>query len=147
MTSLTRTLITTVCLVSCAFASAAVAQSRVYTNADLGRPLTPNRMPPAEAARLLAPYQFVGVPDHSQGAQILILGSSPTAGPFGEFQNLSLLPRSDGTYGAIPIWPTLWPTGRQRPHDFSRGVTVGHPRSEGARHVSGSTTTRRNPTR
>ena len=41
------------------------------------------RPSPAEAAAILAPPQFVGPPP-AEGPCVVIIGSSPTAGPFGE---------------------------------------------------------------
>ena len=66
-------------------AAPAVAQSRVYTNADLGTPLAATRPDPAAAAAMLAPYQPVFTAPHPNEAQVVGVFSSPTAGPFGEF--------------------------------------------------------------
>jgi hypothetical protein len=46
------------------------------------------RLSPAEAAAILAPHQFVALPP-AEGPYVVIIGSSPTTGPFGEFRAVS----------------------------------------------------------
>jgi hypothetical protein len=61
-------------------------QSRVYTNADLGKPLA-WQVPPATAEQLawLTAHQFVAPVDPGTGPSVTILHSSSTDGPFGPF--------------------------------------------------------------
>ena len=76
----------------------AFSQSRVYTNADLGKYLTSSvRLDPAAAAAILAPHAFVFVPQaaRSRGPRVGVFGS-PTAGPFGEFAPYPEPTRLDG---------------------------------------------------
>jgi hypothetical protein len=79
--------------------SPAFAQDRVYTNADLGHhQVTWNRsVTGAEAAAILAPHQFVYTPPLPHGPKVVILHSSSTAGPFGEFPPFPATRRLDGT--------------------------------------------------
>jgi hypothetical protein len=75
----------------------ALAQSHVYTNADLNRPLSTHRpVPTAETMEGLAAHQFV-LPDHYDGPYVVGVFSSPTAGPFGEFWPQIREPRFDGS--------------------------------------------------
>lgn len=89
-------------------------QSRVYTNADLGKPLPrASTLTPAEAAALLAPRQFVYVAPRPAEPQVVLLASSPTAGPFGEFRPLSSSRRLDGSSYQVPQWESLAYSGRR----------------------------------
>ena len=90
-------------------------EARVWTNADLGRPLSPTRrtVTPEELASL-ATHQFVYVPPSREAEPwLVILGSSPTAGPFGEFPTFGA-PRSLDGYGYAEPWflSTYLPRGR-----------------------------------
>src|SRR5438128_485704 len=65
-----------------AAAAPALAQSRLYTNADLGKPLaSETRLDPGEAAAILAPYQFRALPTPSRepemGPYVFILPHDP----------------------------------------------------------------------
>jgi hypothetical protein len=61
-------------------------QSRVYTNADLGKPLA-WQVPPATVEQLagLTAHQFVAPVDPGTGPTVTVLHSSSTDGPFGLF--------------------------------------------------------------
>jgi hypothetical protein len=69
-------------------ASPAFSQTNVYTNADLGRPLSPNRgtVTPEQLASLQA-HHF-RLPTTYDGPTVTIASSSPTGGPFGDVQSL-----------------------------------------------------------
>jgi hypothetical protein len=54
------------------------------------------RLSPAEAAAILTPHQFVALPP-AEGPYVVIIGSSPTTGPFGEFAPFPPARRLDGT--------------------------------------------------
>jgi len=76
-------------LVGLLLATSAGAQSRLYTNADVGRPLSPNR-PSVTAEQLagLQTHQF-RLPVDAWGPQVVILDSQVTDGPFGAFAPFS----------------------------------------------------------
>lgn len=96
--------------------SPAFGQSRVFTNADLGKPLSRSTtLRPAAAAAVLAPYQFVDAapPEWLLGPTVTVLNSSPTAGPFGEFREFSPGRRLDGSSFADSPWSTT-AYGRQQ---------------------------------
>jgi hypothetical protein len=100
----------------------AAAQSRVYTNADLmpnpvtawTRTVTPARLSPTEAAAILAPYRFQAPPPRAleAGPWMVVLHSSPTAGPFGEFAPFPAPVRLDGTSYLDPPWEQRAYVGR-----------------------------------
>ena len=63
---------------------------------------------PAEAAVILAPYQYVHVPQvlpqvHIPRTGVFVLRSSSTAGPFGEFLPFPPPRRLDGTLLSQPV--------------------------------------------
>jgi hypothetical protein len=60
------------------------AQTRVYTNADLGRPLSPSRpTPTADELAALAAHQFTLPPDYPIGPHVVILGEGhPSSTPW-----------------------------------------------------------------
>lgn len=96
--------------------SPAFAQSRVFTNADLGKPLSRGSVVKADqAAAVLAPYQFVDVAPREwfMGPTVTVLDSSPTAGPFGEFKEFSPMRRLDGSLLTYPPWSVTTYLGRQ----------------------------------
>lgn len=97
-------------------ASPAFAQSRIYTNADLRRPLFPtSTVTPAEAAAILAPYQFVYVePAPRWGPRFVVLRSNPADGPFGAFHPFAPGRRLDGTPLSEPPWSMTTYVGRHR---------------------------------
>jgi hypothetical protein len=79
------------------FARPAVAQSHVYTNADLNKPLSTHRpVPTAETMEALAAHQFA-LAEHYDGPYVVGVFSSPTAGPFGEFWPQIQEPWLDGS--------------------------------------------------
>jgi hypothetical protein len=124
-------------------AAPAFAQSRVYTNADLGKPLAATlTTSPAEAAAILAPHQFVYVPPAPAGPTLVLFGGSPTTGPYGEFAPFAQAQRLDGTL--YSDWP--WRSTAYLPYGYGRGRPVASPRSErsgsGTR-MNGSTGRRR----
>ena len=113
-------------------ASPAFGQSRVYTNADLGKPLPGiSTVTPAEAAALLAPHQFVYVAPRPAEPPVVLLESSPTAGPFGEFKPFSPPRRLDGSSYQDPPWEALAYSGRRH----------GAGRNSRSRHSSGTSVT------
>jgi hypothetical protein len=102
------------------FAVPALAQSHVYTNADLNKPLSTNRpVPTAETMEGLAAHQFA-LTDHYDGPHVVGVFSSPTAGPFGEFWPQIREPWVDGS--AVPYAPFGYPAFGPRTH-FGQGLT------------------------
>ena len=104
-------------LIACLLAaSPAFSQPRVYTNADLGQPLSPNRVTvtPEQLASLAA-HQF-RIPLTFDGPRVVSSGSSPTAGPFGDYQQTILPRRLDGSlwtdppWQSIPYYPSYYPS-------------------------------------
>ena len=98
--------------------SPAFAQSRVFTNADLGKPLSRGSVVKADqAAAVLAPYQFVDVAPREwfMGPTVTVLNSSPTAGPFGEFEEFSPTPRLYGPFVTAPPWSVMTYPGYSYP--------------------------------
>jgi hypothetical protein len=95
-------------------AAPVVGQSRLYTNADLGRPLSPNRgtVDPA-ILQALRDHQYQAPPTPAREFEpwMTVMGSSSTAGPFGEFAPFDPPRRLDGSswldpepvYG-LPPW-------------------------------------------
>jgi hypothetical protein len=85
-------------------AASASAQPKVYTNADLNKPLSTNRPSPSpEVLQGLAANQFRLAP-HYDGPYVVGVFSSPTAGPFGEFWPQLPDQRFDGTlWSAYPF--------------------------------------------
>jgi hypothetical protein len=95
-------------LIACLLAaSPAFSQPRVYTNADLGQPLSPNRVTvtPEQLASLAA-HQF-RMPMTFDGPTAVSSGSSPTAGPFGGYQQTILPRRLDGSLWTDPPWESI----------------------------------------
>lgn len=81
------------------------------------------RLTPDEAAAILAPYQYVYVePAPRWGPTVLLAGSSPTAGPFGEFKPFSPARRLDGSLWTDPPWRSV----TYLPRPFAR-QRIGHP--------------------
>ena len=62
----------------------AFGQSRVYTNADLGKIQRTHNAPEAELTWLRA-HQFVAVPDRPAGPEVIVVSGSTLEGPFGPF--------------------------------------------------------------
>ena len=92
-------------------ATPAWSQTKVYTNADLGRPLSSNRgtVTPEQLASLEA-YQF-RVPRTYDGPMALSSGLSPTGGPFGDVQNTIVPRRLDGSLWTEPQWQVSYLPG------------------------------------
>lgn len=84
----------------------ASAQSPLYTNADLGHRLSPNRVTvTAEDLESLRQHQYHAPPPplRQDGPTIFVIDSSVTAGPFGEFAPFPPPRRLDGTsYDQLP---------------------------------------------
>ncbi len=118
-------------LVACLLAaSPAFSQPRVYTNADLGQPLSPTRVTvtPQQLASLAA-QQFVSLSFERPWGSVVSAGSSPTAGPFGDYRQTILRKRGrlalDGSaVGVDFVPPPLLRPFRVRPVPR---VHVGHP--------------------
>lgn len=88
-------------------AAPVVGQSRLYTNEDLGRPLSPGRgtvSPEQLAALAQHQYQAPPTPARELGPWVYVMRSSPTAGPFGEFAPFPTPVRLDGTSYRDPPW-------------------------------------------
>jgi hypothetical protein len=64
----------------------AAAQSRVYTNADLGKPRTWSRTATAEQLASLAAHQFVAAPVIPDGPTVTIIPGEASHGPFGPLE-------------------------------------------------------------
>ena len=96
-------------------ASPVFGQSRVYTNADLRKPmLQSSPITAVEAAAILAPNQFVYVPTRRAAPVAMVLPSSATAGPFGEFSPPSPMRRLDGSLYTDRQWRVTHRIGRRR---------------------------------
>lgn len=93
----------------------ASAQSRVYTNADLtSRPVTAwtVRVTPEELESLRQ-HQYHAPPTvRDDGPRVYVMGSSPTAGPFGEFKPFPIARRLDGTFYGDPPYLQFGYVGR-----------------------------------
>jgi hypothetical protein len=91
-------------LVALLLATPAIAQSRVWSNADLGRPLSPDRgTVTAEQLASLEAHQFQ-LPVRAEGPYVVGLTSSSTDGPFGAFPAYSppapiVTVYGEGSYG------------------------------------------------
>jgi len=99
-------------LLTCFLAAVpAWSQPRVYTNADLGRPLSSNRVTvtPEQLASLEA-HQF-RVPRTYDGPMTVSSGLNPTGGPFGDVQNTIVPRRLDGSLWTEPQWQVSYSPG------------------------------------
>jgi len=96
-------------------APCALAQSRVYTNADLGHHVKSSvRVSPEEAAAIMAAHLPVidGTPAPADGPRVYIMDSHPGEGPYGPLWPFAPALRLDGTplaqppdlYAAQPFW-------------------------------------------
>jgi hypothetical protein len=83
-------------------AAPAAAQTRVYTNADLGKPLTWSHTPTPEELSSLKARQFVAVPVIPEGPAVRVIDGDPSHGPFGPFG------LSDYTQPLDPNWYGGW---------------------------------------
>ena len=104
-------------------ASPVLGQSRVYTNADLRKPM-PRTAPlgAVEAAAILAPHQFVYVPVRRVEPGATMSRSSATAGPFGEFRAFSPTRRLDGSPYSDPPWSVTSYRGWRRDVQRAGGI-------------------------
>ena len=75
--------LTVACLL---LAAPAFAQSRVYTNADLGKPRTWFHTATAQELASLAARQFVAPPVFPDNPTVLIIAGDPSHGPFGPLE-------------------------------------------------------------
>src|SRR5688572_5097111 len=76
------------------------------------------RPTPAEAARILEPYQFVyAEPRPPMGPSVIIVGSSPADGPFGPFADSPPARRLDGSSFSAPPWQVTAYVGRPSRHN------------------------------
>jgi len=75
--------LTVACLL---LAAPAFAQSRVYTNADLGKPRTWSHTATAQELASLAARQFVAPPVFPDNPTVLIIAGDPSHGPFGPLE-------------------------------------------------------------
>jgi hypothetical protein len=66
---------------------------------------------PAESAAVLAPNQYHYVAPPPPGPSVIIVDSSPTSGPFGEFKPLpATAPLNNNPFGYVPSrYPVLYP--------------------------------------
>src|SRR5688572_20633050 len=123
-------------LIVCLFAaSPAFSQTRMYTKADLGQPLSPNRVTvTAEQLASLVAHQFQA-PAIADGPMVTIIGSASAisgetfTGPFGAFPPIPPPRRLDGSSFDVPPWGITtyggrsfhgrgaYGRGRQRVHD------------------------------
>jgi hypothetical protein len=88
-------------------AAPAAAQTRAYTNADLGKPLTWSRTPtPEEMASLIA-NQFVPMPHIPDAPVVRTINGDPSHGPFGPFElSAYTQPLDPNWYGdGFGYWP------------------------------------------
>ena len=105
----------------------AFAQSRVYTNADLGRPLERTVTVTPQQLASLAAHQFRLPSSYPPGPQVVIIGH-PEDGPFGPFKELlPTAPLSNGPYQFGPSWfyggPFLTSGRRHVPASFPQQPT------------------------
>jgi hypothetical protein len=91
-------------VVSLCIVSPVRAQARVYTNADLGRPLVRTRTPTAEEMQGLRDHQFT-LSVHERGPKVFVLPYDPTW-PF--TYALRLEPDPWRTPGLLPFY-SAWP--------------------------------------
>src|SRR5579862_685862 len=80
----------------------AFGQSRVYTNADLGKIERTHTATEEELAGLRA-HQFVLVPERPAGPDVIVLGSSTADGPFGPFSMPRREPLDETSLGISPL--------------------------------------------
>jgi hypothetical protein len=74
-------------VIACLLLAAPVAaQTRVYTNADLGKPITWSQTPTAEELASLKARQFVAPPFIPDRPSLRVIDGDPTHGPFGPFE-------------------------------------------------------------
>jgi hypothetical protein len=103
------TMILMLLIVGLCVATPAWSQTKVYTNADLGKPLSPTR-PTVTGEQLssLAAHQF-RLPVVAAGPTVISSGLSPTGGPFSDYQNTIPSRRLDGSLWSDPPWTSYYP--------------------------------------
>jgi hypothetical protein len=95
-------------IASLLIAAPAFSQTKVYMNRDLGQPLSPNRgTVTAEQLASLAAHQFRGGSFERPWDQAASTGSSPTSGPFSDYQNTIVPRRLDGSLWTDPQWASV----------------------------------------
>ena len=123
-------------------AAPAAGQTRVYTNADLGRPLTWAHAPTPEELASVAARQFVPMPEVPAGPRAMTIEGDPSHGPFGAFAQSATQPldpnwRGDtwGYWGdgVAPRYRAGQPysaggLGMNRRHGGGRMYSLGEPR-------------------
>jgi len=116
-------------------ATPAWSQTKVYTNADLGQPLSSNRATvTAEQLASLAAHQF-HIPVRYDGPQVVNSGSSPTTGPFGDVQTTAMLPRRlDGSLWSDQPWVAYAPGPFYTPAYYRPSVPYATTGSYGGMH-------------
>jgi hypothetical protein len=96
-TAVRRFVIALVAILGILASAPAFAQTRVYTNADLGRPLERTVTVTPEQLASLATHQF-RLPASYPGPQVVIIGHADDL-PFGPFMDLPpIAPLSNGPY-------------------------------------------------
>jgi hypothetical protein len=109
-----------------------VAQDRVYTNADLGKPIVRTATVTPEQLATLKAREFQAPPAY-HGPIVIVVPSSATAGPFGEIAPLSptapLSPQA--YYDLVPppmfAWPYGYVSGFPQPHGHAPHVVTPPP--------------------
>ena len=97
-TALRRLVIALVANLAILASAPAFAQSRVYTNADLGRPLDRTVTVTPEQLASLAVHQFRLPASYPPGPQVVVVGRADDL-PFGPFMELPpIAPLSSGPY-------------------------------------------------
>ena len=123
-------------------AAPAAGQTRVYTNADLGKPLTWAHAPTPEELASLAARQFVPMPEVPAGPRAMTIEGDPSHGPFGAFAQSATQPldpnwRGDTSgywgYGVSPWYGAGHPSsaggiGMNRRPGGGRMYSLGEPR-------------------
>ena len=106
----------------------AFAQSRVYTNADLGKPLSTDRPSiSAEELRGLADRQFTAPPDDAAVPRVVILRGAPEDGPWDWPRDTVDQAEPEG----LPLWLAAYGGGRHRQSQrpSQRGIAASGSRS------------------
>jgi hypothetical protein len=107
-----------VCLL---LAAPAAAQTRVYTNADLGKPLAWSHTPtPEEMASLIA-KQFVPMLQIPDAPAVRTINGDPSHGPFGPFAMSATQPLDPNWYGSgLGYWGGNWGPGFINAHPIDK---------------------------
>jgi hypothetical protein len=100
----------------------AFGQSRVYTNADLGKVQRTHTATEEELAGLRA-HQFMAIPDRPAGPEVIVGSGSPNEGPFGPFSMTPNEPLGMQMPVGLPVFSGGYGYGYRTP----RHVTVTAP--------------------